>query len=607
MSLRDDVLDRTDIVDLVSKYVDIKKAGKNRLGLCPFHKEKSPSFTVAEDKQIFKCFWCGKGGNAITFHMEVERIDFWDSLKSLAESASIDVSSYQKDPEKQAADKSVKEKQKLMNKRTQQFFQQHFPGSVAQSYALDQRGLSEATIGTFGLGYAPDSYHDQIVALRAKWFDDNDLIQAWLAKTGKNSGETYAFFRHRLTFPIHDHIGNIVWFGARALDADQNPKYLNTTETAIYNKSKILFGLDKAKNNIKSYESLIIVEWYMDVIALHQHGLPIGIATCGTALTTAHTKLISRHTPHLIFAFDNDSAGFEATIRWLKVAYEQDLYPKVLIFPAEYKDVDDWLSATQKNTETRNQKQEVMETDRHPEGGTTEGSSQDQATQDNEEVWKEKLKEISVDGFGWVIGQYQIRYDLDNPVERKKVVQNLFELLSKIEDYSILQMYFTKVAKELSMNEEQLWKQFRQWIKKSSVRNSTYREEEETRPDSSSKIAEKYLLWALVHQWFALKLWADNAIYTKYEVVLKQLAQYFPTTVLAEVYSGSLSPSTQESLVEAEMFWELQVADTESDKITSVVQQFLHQQIYKLQRVVMKSKKLDHTQKQELLAKIRGL
>jgi len=125
-SLRDDVLDRTDIVDLVSKYVDIKKAGKNRLGLCPFHKEKSPSFTVAEDKQIFKCFGCGKGGNAITFHMEVERIDFWDSLKSLAETASIDISQYAKDPEKQSADTSEKEKQKLMNKRAQQFFHQYF-------------------------------------------------------------------------------------------------------------------------------------------------------------------------------------------------------------------------------------------------------------------------------------------------------------------------------------------------------------------------------------------------------------------------------------------------------------------------------------------------
>ena len=595
-SLRDDVLDRTDIVDLVSKYVDIKKAGKNRLGLCPFHKEKSPSFTVAEDKQIFKCFGCGKGGNAITFHMEVERIDFWDSLKSLAETASIDISQYAKDPEKQSADTSEKEKQKLMNKRAQQFFHQYFKWSIAESYVKDQRGLSEATITTFGLGYAPDSYQDQIMYLRDKWFTPEDLVKAWLAKS-KSGGEVYAFFRHRLTFPIHDHIGNVVWFGARALDPDQNPKYLNTTETAVYNKSKLLYGLDKAKNHIKSYGSLIIVEWYMDVIALHQHGLPIGIATCGTALTTQHTKLISRHTDQLIFAFDNDSAWFEATIRWLKVAYEQDLYPKVLVFPSEYKDVDERLAAKQQKQETRNKKQDS------PPTPLSEGGE----TLDDETYRVEELKTISVDGFGRVIDRCQTMYDLQNPVERKKVVSSLFELLSKIEDYSILQMYFSKVAKDLSMNEEQLWKQFRQWIKKSSVRKSTYRKEKDTIPDSSSKIQEKYLLWALMHKEFGIKLGADATIYAKYASVLKQLAEYFPTTILAEVYSDTISGSTTEKLVEAEMFWEMQVADVESDKITAVVQQFLHQQIYKLQRVVMKSKKLDNTQKQGLLASIRWL
>lgn len=571
MSLRDDVLDRTDIVDLVQKYVNIKKTGKNRLGLCPFHKEKSPSFTVAEDKQIFKCFWCGKGGNAITFHMEVERIDFRDSLQALAANASIDVSSYQRDPEKQAADKSEKEKQKLMNKRTQQFFEQNFPWSPAQEYVKNKRALSDETIATFGLGYAPDSYHDQTNILKDKWFTDDDMIKAGLAKKW-NSGETYSFFRHRLTFPIHDHIGNPVWFGARALDPDQNPKYLNTTETAVYNKSKLLFWLDKAKNHIKEFESLIIVEWYMDVIALHQYGLPIGIATCGTALTTQHTKLIQRHTEHLIFAFDNDSAWFEATIRWLKVAYEQDLYPKILIFPDEYKDVDEWLTA---KSDDRNPSAEI-------------------------------LKEISTDWFTRAIQKYKTIHDLDNPVERKKVINNIFELLSKIEDYSILQMYFSMVAKELSLNEEQLWKQFRQWIKKSSVRNSTYREEEQ-RPDTESKIAEKYLLWSLMYDDFAKKLWVDMEKFGKYQSLLEQLGGLFPTTILAEVQSGKISGDTKEKLVEAEMFRELQVANVDDEKITAVVQKFLHQQIYKLQRVVMKSKKLDDTQKQKLLAGIRGL
>lgn len=574
-SLRDDVLDSTDIVDLVSKYVNIKKAGKNRLGLCPFHKEKSPSFTVAEDKQIFKCFGCGKGGNAITFHMEVERIDFWESLQMLAKDANIDISSYQKDPEKTAAASSAKEKQKLMNKRTQGFFEQHFAGSPAQTYVTDKRGLSPETIKTFGLWYAPDSYQDLTWLLKEHGFSFDDAIAAWLAKKWSN-GDAYAFFRHRLTFPIHDHIGNVVWFGARALDADQNPKYLNTTETALYNKSNLLYGLHSAKNNIKSFGLLIIVEWYMDVIALHQYGLPIGIATCGTALTTAHTKLISRHTDHLLFAFDNDNAGFEATIRGLKVAYEQNLYPKVLVFPDKYKDVDEWLT-----------------------NGWT--------WSDDADSWKEKLQTMSVEWFTRALDQYGARNDLQDPVQRKKVLQSIFELLSKIDDYAIMQMYFTKVAGHFAVNEEQLWKQFRQRVKKATVRNSTYREEKEERPDSSSKIQEKYLLWALVHQDFALKLGMDDTLYKKYASILSTLAWFFPTTILAEVFSKKLSWDTKERLIEAEMFRELQVADIEPEKVTGVVHTFLHQQIYKLQRVVMKSKNLSHEDKQKLLTEIRGL
>ncbi len=575
-SLRDDVLGRTDIVDLVSKYVDIKKAGKNRLGLCPFHKEKSPSFTVAEDKQIFKCFGCGKGWNAITFHMEIERIDFWDSLQMLAKDASIDISSYQKDPERNAAAKSEKEKQKLINKRTNWFFQQNLPWSKAEKYIKEKRWLSQETIETFALWYAPDSYNDLIALLKTKWFSDQDIIDAWLAKLWK-SWETYSFFRNRLTFPIHDHIWNVVGFGARALDPDQNPKYLNTTETAVYNKSQILFGLDKAKNHLKSFDYLIIVEWYMDVIALYQYWLPIGIATCGTALTPQHTKLIHRHTEHLLFAFDNDDAWFEASIRWLKVAYEQDLFPKILQFPDEYKDVDEWLWSW--------------------------------TIQINDsEQWKEKLKESSIDGFARAIEKYLQKYDLQNPVERKKVIQLVFELLVKIDDYSILQMYFTQLTTAVWVHEEQLWKQFRQRVKKSSVRKNTYHDDaKEQRPDSSSKIEEKYLLGSLMYKDFALTLWCDEKIFKKYSSVLAQLATFFPRTILAEVYNQDLSWWTKEKLIEAEMFREVQVADLDKQKVTAVVHKFLHQQIYKLQRVVMKSKSLTHEHKQDLLTRIRSL
>ncbi len=579
-SLRDDVLARTDIVDLVSKYVDIKKKGKNRMGLCPFHKEKSPSFTVAEDKQIFKCFGCGKGGNAFSFHMEIERVDFWDSLQMLAKDANVDISSYQKDPEKQAIAKSEREKQKLMNKRVAWFFQQQFAGSDAEKYVKEKRKLSQGTIEKFALGYAPNSYEHMMWMLKEKGFSEHDIIEAGLAKAGKSGWWAYAFFRHRLTFPIHDHIGNVVWFGARALDADQNPKYLNTTETAVYNKSQLLFGLDKAKEHLSAFDQLIIVEGYMDVVALHQYGLPIGLATCGTALTTQHCKLIHRYTPNLLFAFDNDNAWFEAAIRGLKVAYEQDLFPKIFVFPSEYKDVDEWL------------------TNRTPED----------SEKDPIELRKETLKSMSVDGFAWVLEQYRTRYDLQNPVERKKVIVQCFELISKIEDYAIMQLYFSQLATSIELHEEQLRKQFRQRLKKSTVRTKKFAPEgEEQRPESSSKLSEKYLLWSLLWKNFSSKLGANESVINPYVDVFSSLAKHFPTTILAEVYSWEVSPATKERLIEAELFREAQIADLDWTKVTAVVQKFLHQQAHKLQRVVMKSKSLSHEAKQELLSEIRAL
>ena len=505
----------------------------------------------------------------------MERIDFWDSIKLLAEQTGVDITAYQKDPEQQKAKASAKEKLKLLNKRTQWLFRQYFDGSDAQTYALEKRWLSAETIELFGLGYAPDDYDLMMQFLRQKWFSDTDLIDAGLAKQGKKH-DAYAFFRHRLTFPIHDHIWNIVWFGARALSPDQTPKYLNITETAVYQKSKILYGLDKAKTHLKEVWALVIVEWYMDVIALAQHGLPVGIATCGTALTTDHTKLIKRQTDHLVFAFDHDSAWFEATVRGLKVAYEQDLFPKVLIFPNEFKDVDEWLQT-------------------HPHDTSPQTPL----------LGGEGLP--TRDGFDWVMEEYQERMDLTNPVETKKVMHSLFEMMSKIEDYAVMQVYFTKVVWFFWLSEQLLRKQFRAWLKKSTVRSRRgYTEEgsqEDEKNTSSSKIQEKYLLGALIQNQNSL----ESEALKGYMDILKLLATYFPTSVVGEVMSGELSPETKEQLAWAQMWREMQLHDLDQSKSSEVIKKFLHQQVYKLQRVVVKSKTLEPREKDEVLKLVRWL
>lgn len=576
MSLRDDVLDKTDIVDLVSKYVQLKKAWKNRIGLCPFHKEKTPSFTVAEDKQIFKCFGCGKWGNAITFHMEIEKTDFIDTLKALAHDAHIDMASYDYNREEISKKQWEREKYKLLNKRVQGFFEDHFPGSRAEEYSLEKRKLTKETIKTFGIGYAPDSHYDLLSALKKKWFNSDDLITAGVARKG-NSGDVYAFFRNRLTFPIHDHIGNVVGFGARALAEGQNPKYLNTTETPLYDKSKILFWLNHAKNKLRDREILIVVEWYMDVIALYQYGLPIGIATCGTALTAQHTKLIKRHTENIIFAFDNDEAGFQAAIRGLKVAYVQDLFPKILQFPPEYKDVDERLT---KNPELRT---------KH----LTDLAST-----------KKYLQENSIDGFTYILRTLQSRYDILNPVERKKTLNTCFELIAKIEDYSVLTLYIDQLARLLNTDTRWLFHQFKGFLKQQRVGNfQKYEEEKE-----EEKLQKKHLLAGL---WYEDFLWTipDSATkdLQKHKDIIEKLSSYFPQSLITKLLKQELSDEEQQKFLEAQLRRESKIGNLTNDKKYIEIIRFLQKQLHKLEKIALKSTKISSAEKQEIMEEVRGL
>lgn len=277
--------------------------------------------------------------------MEIEKIDFWDSLQLLAKEANLDITTYQNDPVANAQGQELREKIKRMNKQTQAFFvASATPTSLGYQYCTDKRKLTPETMQTFGIGYAPDSHYDLIRHLNNYGRSGQDIISAGLGKQG-TSGDLYGSFKQRVTFPIHDHIGNVVGFGARALLAEQTPKYLNTPETPLYDKSSVLYGLFQAKNHLRDYPFLILVEGYMDVVALHQAGLPIGVAPCGTALTLPQLKLLKRHTDHLILSFDNDTAGWEATLRALKVAYSSDIFPRILAIPPQYKDIDEWSSS----------------------------------------------------------------------------------------------------------------------------------------------------------------------------------------------------------------------------------------------------------------------
>jgi len=567
MSLRDDILDRINIVDLVTRYVDLKKVGKNWVWLCPFHREKSPSFTVAEDKQIFKCFWCGKWWNAITFHMEAERIEFWDSIQELAKESWVDIKQYQKDPEKSAQENTAREKFKVLNKRTQSWFQTHFEGSSAQEYSLNKRKLTPETIKTFGIGFAPDSHYDLTNYLKEKWFTADDMTKAWVAKLN-SWGELYAFFRERLTFPIHNHMGAVVWFGARALHEDQTPKYLNTTETPLYNKSKILYWLDKAKQRLNEFGAMIIVEWYMDVIALHQYGLPVGIATCGTALTTEHAKLLRRHWDTLYFAFDWDKAWFEASIRWLKVCYQEELYPRIVQIPEGYKDIDEYLT-----------------------------NSWEQVTMDT-------IRSMSTDWLPYILQELVKKFDPSNPVERKKIQVVMFDLLNSIEDYSILMMYLEQMAQAFNTTQEVLLKQYKTflWSKKRRAPYQAKKEEEET-PGYDQ---EEMRIGALLYNWFmdtSPMMKHPTAEILKEDVgILKQLSEFSLESVISQMLMLQPVPDTvKEHLLEMQLRREKQRGEESLDKQVMTTHRLVKSYLHKAVRQLLKSSSLSTEQKQALM------
>lgn len=319
--------DRTDIEDLLSSYITLKRRGKNLVGLCPFHNEKTPSFTVYPDNGSFYCFGCGAGGDAITFVRRIENLDYVDAVKFLAQRAGLRM------PEDGVDDTLSKRRQRILaaNREAARFFHAQLLDEAnrhALSYFAEKRALSMQTIRHFGLGYAPGSWDALLRHMQKKGFSASELFDANLVWRSKNSENSYFdAFRNRVMVPIIDTNGNVIAFGGRVLD-DSKPKYLNTTDTLVYKKSKALFGLNFAKAT--SQKQMILCEGYMDVIALHQFGFENSVAGCGTALTQDQAQLISRYTKEVLLSYDGDEAGQKALAKAIDVFSSIGMKVKVL-------------------------------------------------------------------------------------------------------------------------------------------------------------------------------------------------------------------------------------------------------------------------------------
>ncbi len=431
-SQTEEIKSKVDIVDLISEYIQLKQAGTNWKARCPFHNEKTPSFMASKDKQIWHCFGCGEGGDIFSFIQKIENIEFPEALRILAQKAGVKLR--KSDPA------MVSQKSKLLDitKLAAQFFHKALlesqEGKIARDY-LAKRLISPETIEHFYFGYAPNSWDKLLNLLIKKGYKQNDIFLSGLVVKNEKS-KFYDRFRQRLMFPIFDHNGNIIGFTGRILAIDQENqggKYVNTPQTLIYNKSLVIYGLDKAKNEIKKQDQVIIVEGNMDVIASHQAGIKNVTASSGTALTLEQLKILKRYTNNLALAFDADLAGQIAAQRGIDNALSLGMNIKIIQLPKEIngqkiKDPDDCL------------KQGI-------------------------EYWQKAIKE-AVSIMDFYFAKIFKQYDKNNPQDKREIAAKILKQISKLADKVEQDHWLSQLAQKLDTSENILRESFNQYLEK---------------------------------------------------------------------------------------------------------------------------------------------
>ena len=335
----EEIRQRNDIVDVISSHVNLKRAGSNYSGLCPFHNEKTPSFTVFPATQTYHCFGCGEGGDAISFTMKSENLEYVAAIETLAKRAGITIS------KEYGEDDTARRRKRIlqMNLEAAKYFRaclfDENLGKVGMDYLHGKRNLSLPVIKHFGLGFAPNGFGGLTDHLHKKGFTDAELIEGFLCGKSQKTGRTYDYFRNRVIFPIIDTVGNVIGFGGRVMD-DSKPKYLNTSDTPAFKKSRNLFALNYARHNCA--EKMILCEGYMDVIALHAAGFENAVATLGTALTNEQARMMAKYTKQVLIAYDSDEAGQRAANRAVQMLSEVGLDVRILKMNGA-KDPDEYI------------------------------------------------------------------------------------------------------------------------------------------------------------------------------------------------------------------------------------------------------------------------
>lgn len=413
---------RCDVESIIASYVNLKRRGRNLVGLCPFHSEKTPSFTVYPESQSFFCFGCSAGGDVITFIRQMENLDYVEAIKFLAQKVGMTV------PEDAVDDKASRLKTRIleMNRLTARFYHQCLiepGGKPALDYLLG-RALTPKTIRHFGLGYAPNDWRETLNFLKSKGFSEEEIQASSLCLRGRNGG-LYDQFRNRVMFPIIDIRGNVIAFGARKLEGD-GPKYLNSSDTPVYKKSRNLFALNFAKNS-KS-DTLILAEGYMDVIALHQAGFENAVATLGTALTPEQARLISGYAQKVVVSYDSDEAGQKAARRAINLFDETGVSVKILKVQGA-KDPDEFIK--------------------------TYGAQRFKL-----------LLEGSASALDFELDKLRQKVDLETPEGKVAFLRDCAQLLAGVNNRLEREVYASKIAQELSVDKAPLMLSIEDVIKK---------------------------------------------------------------------------------------------------------------------------------------------
>ena len=429
MSTIDDIKQRLDIVDVISSYLKLEKAGRNFKALCPFHQEKTPSFFIFPDRQSWRCFGCGAGGDLFSFVMKKEGTDFGETLKTLADKAGVSL-----ERKKEAIEGKSTDRLYQINEAAAQYFHDllfHAPAAGgARDYVMKQRGLNSRTIDDFQIGFSPGE--GLKIHLLERGYSEKELLS--LRLLGEKDGRTYDFFRHRLMFPIRDIKGRVVGFGARALD-DSMPKYLNSPQTAIFDKSSILYAIDRAKAAIKEKGLVVIVEGYMDVITAHQYGFTNVVASMGTSLTEKQIKVLKGLTRSFAFALDPDVAGDAATLRAIEVA-RRSLEREDLEMPT-------WLGTTSK----LRAEMKIIPLPR--------GKDPDKVIREDPQAWQQ-LVDNALPLMDHLLTVAASKADLTKPGEKSRASEQLLPLIAELEDDVQREFYLGKLASLLGVSDKTL-------------------------------------------------------------------------------------------------------------------------------------------------------